>query len=114
VTVTGAHSDEGVFVRTPESHPRLQGLAGPGGPFEIKDVVIDGVPLRSFVRAPATIMEVFQAAKAHADLDHLVFEGARLTFADVRQQAPGAAGQLKSHLRPDRRSPDHVRSRDSP
>lgn len=96
MTVTGGHSDEGVFVRAQESDPRLQGLVGPGGPFEIEDVMIDGVPLRWFVRAPATIVDVFQAAKTHASLDHLVFEEVRLTFADVRQQALSAAGQLKS------------------
>ena len=96
MTFTGAHSDEGVFARAQKSDPRLRGLVGPGGPFEIEHVVIDGIPLRSFVRAPATIVDVFQAAKTHAGLDHLVFEGVRLTFADVRQQALSIAGRLKS------------------
>lgn len=75
---------------------RLRGLVGPGGPFEVQEVVLDGIPLRSFVRAPRTIVDAFQMAKAHADLTHLVLEDERLTFAQVRAQALAIAGRLRS------------------
>ncbi len=75
--------------------PRLQPLLAPGGPFELEDVVLEGVPLKSFVRAPRTIVDAFQAARAHAALDHIVFENERLTFADVRRQALAVARRLK-------------------
>ena len=42
---------------------RLRGLVGPGGPFEVQEVVLDGIPLRSFVGAPRTIVDAFQIAK---------------------------------------------------
>ena len=71
-------------------------MLGPGGPFELEDIVLAGVPLKSFARAPRTIVDMFQAAKAHADLDHIVFEDERLTFADVRAQALAVARRLKS------------------
>ena len=76
--------------------PRLQPLLGPGGPFELEDIVLDGVPLKSFLRAPRTIVDMFQAAKAHADLEHIVFEEERLTFAEVRGQALAVAARLRT------------------
>jgi long-chain acyl-CoA synthetase len=76
--------------------PRLQPLLGPGGPFELEDIVLEGVPLKSFLRAPRTIVDMFQSAKAHADLEHIVFEDERLTFADVRRQALAVARRLQS------------------
>src|SRR5882724_10784386 len=76
--------------------PRLAPLLGPGCPFELEDIVLAGVPLKSFARAPRTIVDVFQAAKAHAGLDHIVFEDERLTFAGVRAQALAVALRLKS------------------
>jgi long-chain acyl-CoA synthetase len=66
---------------------RLAALIGPGGPFEVEQVVVDGVPLRSFLRAPKTIVDVFRISGNYEDRVHLVFEGERLTFRAVRTQA---------------------------
>src|SRR6516162_7381500 len=68
------------------SDSRLQPLLGPGGPFEIAPITVDGVQLRSFVRAPTSIIEIFKMSRAHQSLTHLVFEDERLTFAEVRQK----------------------------
>jgi long-chain acyl-CoA synthetase len=76
--------------------PRLQGLLGPGRPFEVEDVVIDGVPLKSYVRGPATVIDAFQLTKIHAELVHLVFEEERHTFSDVRRQSLAVARRLRS------------------
>ena len=96
---SGSDSDSDQVVRGYDyfsADPRLAPLLGPGGPFELEDIVLSGVPLKSFARAPRTIVDMFQAAKAHADLDHIVFEDERLTFADVRAQALAVASRLKS------------------
>jgi long-chain acyl-CoA synthetase len=77
---------------------RLRALIGPGAPFEVEPLVIDGVPLRAFVRAPRTIVDVFGMSAAHDALDHLVFEDERLTFADVRHTALALAGELSTGL----------------
>src|SRR5579859_5178625 len=87
---------DGTFRADYQADPRLRQLLGPGGPFEVRDVVVDGVALRSFVRAPATIVDCFQAARSHAGLVHLVFEDARLTFGDVRRQALSVARRLRA------------------
>jgi acyl-CoA synthetase (AMP-forming)/AMP-acid ligase II len=94
--VAQTQGDAGTFRTEYDADPRLRHLLGPGGHFEVAQVMVDGVPLRSFVRAPATIIDCFRHAKAHAGLDHLVFEGSRLTFADVRAQALAIAGRLRS------------------
>jgi acyl-CoA synthetase (AMP-forming)/AMP-acid ligase II len=76
--------------------PRLAPLLGPGGPFEVEDVVLAGVPLRDFVRAPHSIVDLFRAGAAHEALVCVVYGEERLTFADVRGQARSLARQLRS------------------
>lgn len=55
--------------------PRLAPLIGPGGPFEVENIVLDGIPLRDYVRAPRTIVDVFRAGAAHEALVNVVYEG---------------------------------------
>jgi acyl-CoA synthetase (AMP-forming)/AMP-acid ligase II len=76
--------------------PRLRPLIGPGGPFEVENVVVDGVPLRSFVQGPKTIVDAFRMSQSHGDLVHLVFEGERLTFREVRLKALSLARELRN------------------
>jgi acyl-CoA synthetase (AMP-forming)/AMP-acid ligase II len=76
--------------------PRLASLIGPGGQFEVEDVVLDGVPWRVFVRAPRTVVDTFEMGVARADLVHLVHDDERLTFADVRARALAVAEQLRT------------------
>jgi long-chain acyl-CoA synthetase len=75
---------------------RLHGLLGPGAPFEVETVIVDGVPLRDFVRAPRTITDIFHMGAAHEALDHVVYQDERLTFAEVRRQSRSLARQLRS------------------
>ncbi len=59
-------------------------------------MAVDGVPLRDFVRAPRTIVDVFELGAAHEALVNIVFEDERLTFADVRRQARSLARELQT------------------
>ena len=76
--------------------PRLQPLIGPGAPFEVEAVVLDGVPLRDFVRAPRTIVDLFHMGAAHEALVNVVLDDERLTFADVRRRSRSLARALQS------------------
>jgi long-chain acyl-CoA synthetase len=87
---------DGTFRTDYHAEPRLAHLLGPGGPFETEDLVVNGVTVRSFVRAPATLIDCFERAAGHASRVHLVFEDTRLTFAEVRGQALGVAARLRS------------------
>jgi acyl-CoA synthetase (AMP-forming)/AMP-acid ligase II len=75
---------------------RLGPLIGPGGPFEVHDVVLDGVPLRAFVRAPRTVVDAFDLGVAHAERTQIVHEDERLTFAEVRARSLALARELQS------------------
>ena len=84
------------WAATYRDDPRLSGLLGPGAPFEVEMVVVDGVELRSFVRAPKTIVDAFQTSRAHEALTHIVYEEQRWTFGEVRRQALSLARELKA------------------
>src|SRR5262245_2398730 len=75
--------------------PRLAPLIGPGAPFEVDVVVVDGVSLRDFVRAPRTINDVFAMGDGHGDLVHVVYEDERWTHAEIRRQARSLARELR-------------------
>ena len=76
--------------------PRLQPLIGPGGPFEVEAVVVDGVSLRDFVRAPRTIVDVFAMGDAHEALVHVVYEDERWTHGALRARARSLARELRT------------------
>lgn len=76
------------------SDERLQPLIGPGAPFEVEPLVLNGVLLRTFIRAPQSIVDAFRMSVAYETLDHVVFEDERLTFAEVRRTALAVAGEL--------------------
>jgi long-chain acyl-CoA synthetase len=75
--------------------PRLAGMLGPGAPFEVTQRDCEGVPLRCFVNAPRTLVDVYRAAAGHDPNECLVYENERLTFGDVRRQAAALALRLR-------------------
>lgn len=75
--------------------PRLKALIGPGAPFEVEDVIVDGVELRDFVRSPRTILDAFEMGRAHEVLVHLVYGNERVTFGEVRRRSLGLARSLR-------------------
>ncbi len=76
--------------------PRLASLIGPGAPFEVEVVQRAGMPLRDFVRAPRTIVDLFTLGAAHASLDHVVHGDERLTFGEVWRRSRALARALRS------------------
>jgi acyl-CoA synthetase (AMP-forming)/AMP-acid ligase II len=76
--------------------PRLEPLIGPGGPFEVEAVVVDGVALRDFVRAPRTIVDIFAMGDAHGDLVHIVYGDERWTHAELRRRERSLARELQT------------------
>jgi long-chain acyl-CoA synthetase len=75
--------------------PRLQPLIGPDGPFEVEEVVVDGVPMRDFVRAPRSIIDLFDMGAAHAEKVHVVYRDERMTFGEMRARATSLARELR-------------------
>jgi acyl-CoA synthetase (AMP-forming)/AMP-acid ligase II len=73
---------------------RLAALIGAGGPFEVEEIVVDGVPLRSFVRAPRSVVDIFAMGSQHDERVHVVYEGERHTLGDIRDRALRLARRL--------------------
>lgn len=66
-------------------------LTGPGGPFELVHVERDGVPMRQFAKAPASLVELLESSSRFDDRAHLVYEDDRYTFRDVLEIVAGLA-----------------------
>ena len=59
-------------------------LTGPGGPFELREIEVRGVPMREFAAAPATMRDLWVAASAgHGDTLYVVFEDEHHTYAEI-------------------------------
>ncbi|GAA3694745.1 class I adenylate-forming enzyme family protein [Gordonia hankookensis] len=84
----------GTFTADYADDPALAGLMGPGAPFETTEVIIDGHPVRAYANIPGTLIEIFEAMRAHDDTTHLVHEDNRLTVREVRAQAGALAARL--------------------
>ena len=73
-------------------------LVGPGGPFELVEEDVLGVPTTVFRHRPPHLRAVLVAAgERHADLDHLVFPDLTLTFVDMVASVARVADLLASH-----------------
>ena len=70
-------------------------LTAPGQPFEMEEVVIRGIPTRTWKHAPANLRDVLLASRAQGDRVFLVYEDETLTF----EQHFRAAAHLATILR---------------
>lgn len=52
----------------------------PDSPFEMAEEVVRGVKLRVWKNAPSSLRELFEAGRAHGDLEYLIFEEERITY----------------------------------
>jgi len=69
-------------------------LTAPGAPFEVKEVEIRGVRIKTFVTAPASLREVWLASAAHGDKDYLVYEEERWNYTEAHQEVARLANWL--------------------
>ena len=55
-------------------------LTAPGMPFEMEELVIRGIPTRTWKNAPPTLRAVVEASRAHGEAIFLVNEDERVSF----------------------------------
>jgi long-chain acyl-CoA synthetase len=72
----------------------VAGLTGPGAPFEIVTETVRGLPMRVFKNRERSMREKIENAGLRGDLDCFVQGERRLSYADVRRLAFGAAARL--------------------
>jgi long-chain acyl-CoA synthetase len=70
-------------------------LTAPGGGFAMTDTEVDGVPMRVFEAAPATLRAVWELASLHGDKDYVVYEDERFTYAEVDARVRALAHHLR-------------------
>lgn len=69
-------------------------LTAPGAPFEVTEVEVRGIRIRTYVHAPATLRDVWMASAAHGDKAYLVYEDERWTYAEAHRQVACFANWL--------------------
>ncbi|HUP85446.1 MAG TPA: class I adenylate-forming enzyme family protein [Acidimicrobiales bacterium] len=69
-------------------------LTVPGSPFEIEEVVIRGIPTKTWKNAPPTMRTHLERAKTHGDATFIVYEDERTTFAELHAAASTFARRL--------------------
>lgn len=71
-------------------------VTAPGERFETTEIDIDGGPQTVFANAPATLRDLFDLSRFHADAEFLVYEDERYSFAEVHARADGLAAALQT------------------
>ena len=71
-------------------------LTAEGGPFEIEQVTVRGISVKSFKNAAPTLRDFWLQSAAQGDKDHLVYGDERWTFADAHREVASAAAWLSS------------------
>ncbi|MCB1842963.1 MAG: acyl--CoA ligase [Halioglobus sp.] len=61
-------------------------LCEPGQPFEIEEVTVNGVQVKAWRNAAASLREVWLQAGGHGDADYLVYEDERLTYSQAQDR----------------------------
>jgi len=69
-------------------------LTAPGAPFEVEEVEVRGVRIKSYVTAPKSLREVWLGSAAHGEKDYLVYEDERWTYAEAHRQVARIANWL--------------------
>ncbi len=69
-------------------------LTGPGAPFEIGPVEIEGQALRAYVNAPASLRDIWLTTAVHGDAVFLVYGAERITFTEAHRQVRILAAHL--------------------
>ena len=69
-------------------------LTGSGGLFEIEEVEVRGVRLRTWKRTPPSLRSILESTRAFADRPYLVYDGERLDYGRHYQKVAALAGVL--------------------
>ena len=86
-------------------------LTAPGAPFEITEVEVRGITIKTYGTAPPSLREVWLSSSQFAERDYLVYEDERWTYAEAHRDVAAVANWLQAQgVRPG----DHVAIDDDP
>jgi long-chain acyl-CoA synthetase len=69
-------------------------LTAAGAPFEIAEVVVGGLPIKTFKNANPSVRDLWLSTAAFADRDYLVYGDERITYAEAHRQVASIANWL--------------------
>jgi acyl-CoA synthetase (AMP-forming)/AMP-acid ligase II len=72
----------------------LSVLTGPGTPFELGDVDVNGRTFRGYVNAPPATRDLWLGSSAEDDEDYLIYEDERISYGDARRRVAEVANAL--------------------
>ena len=72
-------------------------LIAPGAQFEIEEVAVRGVTIKTYKNAPPSLREVWLASAAFAGNDYLVYGDERLTYAEAHARVASVANWLQAN-----------------
>lgn len=79
-------------------HEKKAEITSPGGIFELEDIEIEGHSYRQYKHAPKTLLDVFNGARAHGDLEFIVYEGRRYSYNQFFAEVDALAASLQLDL----------------
>jgi long-chain acyl-CoA synthetase len=74
---------------------KIREITSAGQFFEMEDREVAGRRVRLYKHAPATLVDVLQASRAHGAADFIVYEGRRLSFDRFFAEADALAATLQ-------------------
>jgi long-chain acyl-CoA synthetase len=69
-------------------------LTAPGAPFEVEQIEVRGVRLRSFKSAPATVRELWRSTAGFGARDFMIYQDERLTYGQAHALTDAVAAWL--------------------
>ena len=69
-------------------------LTAPGAPFEVTEVVVGGLPIKTFKNANPSVRDLWLSTAAFAERDYLVYGDERITYAEAHRQVASIANWL--------------------
>lgn len=69
-------------------------FTAPGGPFEMEEIEVRGIPMRVFKSAPPTMRALWELATLHGDKPYIVYEDEHYTYAEIAGQVRRLAAVL--------------------
>jgi long-chain acyl-CoA synthetase len=72
-----------------------QELTGPGGPFEIAEIEVRGIPVKTFKSAPPHMRALWEITAFHGDKPYIVYEDEHYTYAEINAQVRALAHLLR-------------------
>lgn len=85
-----------VETAAPTRDQAIAELTAPDADFALEEITVNGVPLRAYRNAPASLRDAFAATETFEDKDFLIYRDERLTFREFRRQAMALATHLRA------------------